>query len=271
MTRFVVVPQWQGSPSARAMQLIDGANAIAGDLPRTATTILDVPLEAGESLGTGVHRLSTLLRTRALIDEALAGRTEPVLVIGGDCGVAVGAIAHAAAGADIAVLWLDAHPDLHTPESSESGAFGGMALRAVLGESAEGLGLTPGVPAERVVLAGARSYDDAEEGFAEESGLTVVPAERLADAGFLADAVAATGAAGVYVHIDLDVLDPAEIAGVTSAQPFGVSVADLVASIAAVRARVPIVGASITGFSPASPAAAIDDLGAILRIVGALA
>ena len=47
MTRFLVVPQWQGSPSARAMQLIDGANAIAGDLPRSATTVLDVPMEAG--------------------------------------------------------------------------------------------------------------------------------------------------------------------------------------------------------------------------------
>ena len=56
MTRYLVVPQWQGSPSSRAMPLIDGALAIAGDLPRSATTIQDVPMEAGESLGTGILR-----------------------------------------------------------------------------------------------------------------------------------------------------------------------------------------------------------------------
>ncbi len=46
MTRFLVVPQWQGSPAARAMHLIDGAEAIAGDLPRGATVRVDVPVEA---------------------------------------------------------------------------------------------------------------------------------------------------------------------------------------------------------------------------------
>ena len=71
MTRFLIVPQWQGSPAARAMLLTDGAAAIAGDLPRRDTTVLDVPLEAGDALGTGIRRLSALLRTRELIAEHL--------------------------------------------------------------------------------------------------------------------------------------------------------------------------------------------------------
>ena len=53
--------------------------------------------------------------------------------------------------------------------------------------------------------------------------------------------------------------------------PFGARVAELTAAITRLRARTPLVGASIAGFAPASPAAAVDDLGAILRIVGALA
>ena len=72
MARFVIVPQWQGSPSSRAMQLVDGAQAIAGDLPRASTTVLDVPMEAGESLDTGIHRLSALQRVRGMVAEALA-------------------------------------------------------------------------------------------------------------------------------------------------------------------------------------------------------
>jgi len=61
------------------------------------------------------------------------------------------------------------------------------------------------------------------------------------------------------------------MSGVTAAVPFGVSSADLVSSITRVREVLPLIGSSITGFAPASPAAAVEDLGTILRIVGALA
>jgi arginase len=271
MTRFVIVPQWQGSPSSRAMQLIDGAQAIAGDLPRAACTMVEVPLEAGEAVGTGIHRFTTLSRTRGLVDDALAGIDEPAMVVGGDCGVAVGAVAHAATRhPSLAVVWLDAHPDLHTPATSPSGAFGGMALRAVLGDGAEGLALAAGtIDPSRVVLCGAREYDDAEE--SAVAAIRVVEASSLADRSSLADAVESTGATAVYVHVDLDVLDPAAFTGVTSTVPFGLQVAELVGALAELRARVPLAGSSIAGFAPSSPAAAVDDLGAILRIVGALA
>jgi arginase len=273
MARFVIVPQWQGSPSSRAMQLIDGAQAIAGDLPRASCTTVDIPLEAGEAVETGVHRFSTLRHTRELVDLELAPISEPVILIGGDCGVSVGAIGHAARRhPDLAVVWLDAHPDLHTPESSTSGAYSGMALRAILGEGAEGLVLAPGsVTTDRLVLAGAREYEPAEEDAATELGITTLEAGDLSDADALATAVAATGATAVYIHVDLDVLDPAAMSGVTASVPFGVSLADLIAAISRVRAAVPLAGSSITGFAPSSPAAAVDDLGTILRIVGALA
>ncbi|GAA3630688.1 arginase family protein [Microbacterium awajiense] len=273
MTRFVIVPQWQGSPSSRAMQLIDGAHAIAGDLPRAACTWVDVPLEAGEAVDTGIHRYSALQRTRLATDEALAGHAEPVLLIGGDCGIAVAGISHARSRhPDLAVVWLDAHGDLHSPESSGSGAFGGMALRAVLDGAAEPLGIGGGgVAATRVVLAGARDCDDAELEYRDAAGVRWLDAGALAHPEALADAVREIGAAAVYVHVDLDVLDPAEITGVTGPVPFGVSAADLVAALARVRDAAPLVGASIAGFAPSSPASAIDDLGTILRIVGALA
>ena len=283
MTRFFVVPQWQGSPAARAMHLVDGAEAIAGDLPRASTARVEVPASAGEALDTGIRRFSALSRTAAALREALAAHEGPtgdgdgdenVLVIGGDCGVAVPAIAHAAArrGAlddSLAVVWFDAHGDLNTPDASPSGAFAGMALRAVIDDlPLEGSGA---VTASRVILAGARELDDAESAALGDSALTHLDVEALADPLALADAVAATGAGAVYVHVDLDVLDPAVIGGVALPVPFGLSLEQLLAALAALRARVPLVGASIAGFAPASPAAAIDDLGTILRVVGALA
>lgn len=269
MTRFVVVPQWQGSPSSRAMVLIDGAEAIAGDLPRSATTVVEVPSEAGESLDTGIRRFSSLGRVRDALTATLAASPEPAIVVGGDCGVAVAAIGDAARRhPDLAVVWLDAHGDLNSPASSPSGAFSGMALRAVFEE-------TPFAPAavgaDRVVLAGTREFDDVEWELVGAGTVRHIPADAFGDADVLADAVAATGAAAVYIHVDLDVIDPADLSGLALPVPFGVPAAQLTAAIAALRARLPLAGASIAGFAPASPAAAVEDMGTILRVVGALA
>ena len=273
MTRYLVVPQWQGSPSSRAMQLIDGAQAIAGDLPRSATTVLDVPMEAGESLGTGIHRLSALQRTREIIDAALEDHGEPVLTVGGDCGIALAPIAHAVRRAPgLAIVWIDAHPDFNTPSSSLSGAFSGMVLRAVIGEGEVGMSIGAGtVRPDRVVVAAARSFDDAELEAVEALGITTVAVDALRDPEALAAAVRATGADAVYIHVDVDALDPAELAGNARPEPFGVSVAELTAAISRLRSDLPLVGSSLAGYSPASLSAAEDDLGAILRIVGALA
>lgn len=267
MVRFLVVPQWQGSPAARAMLLVDGAAAIAGDLPRATTTILDVPVEAGESLGTGVRRLSALRRTRELVAENM---TDDTVVIGGDCSVTVAALAALPSGLDdLAVVWCDAHPDMHTPDTSPSGAFSGMALRAVLGEGEEQLALRPGIPRDRVVAVGVRTPDEAESEQLE--GLTLLSAADLEREEALADAVQATGARRVWVHIDVDVLDPSALSGVSVPAPFGLAPAALGAAIRRLRELIPLAGATISGFAPRSPADAVDDLGALLRLVGAVA
>ena len=267
MVRFLVVPQWQGSPATRAMLLIDGATAIAGDLPRAATTVLEVPVEAGESLGTGVRRLSSLLRTREVVAEAMSADT---VVIGGDCSVTVAALAALPGGTeDLAIVWCDAHADMNTPETSPSGAFSGMALRAVLGEGEPQLALSPGIPRDRVVAVGMRNLDDDE--VSQVEGLTSISASDLDSVDAVADAVVATGAGRVWVHIDVDVLDPSELSGVSDAAPFGVTTAALSAAIRRLRERVPLAGATISGFAPRTPADAVDDLGALLRLIGAIA
>lgn len=270
MTRFIVAPQWQGSSSSRAMQLVDGAEAVAGDLPRASTTVLEAPVEAGDAQGTAVHRLSALIRMRARIEEAVRGSTEPAIVVGGDCGVALGSVS-AVAGDDLAVVWIDAHADLNTPASSPSGAFHGMVLRAIAGEGEDLHRLEPGIPPARMILAGTRALDTEEERFIDENAVRVIAPAELADPDVLADAVATTGASRVYVHVDLDVLDPAEMSGVALPEPFGARTADVVASIRRLRERFPLAGATLTEFSPSSPAAAVDDLGTILRLVGSLA
>lgn len=266
---FFVVPQWQGSGSSRAMRLVDGAEAILGDLPSSSTRSIPVPLESGDSQGTTVHRLSSVALVRDRLAQALAESDGVNIVIGGDCGVELAAVS-SVSDRDVAVVWFDAHPDLNTPETSPSHAFTGMVLRTLVGDGAPQL--VPAVPLDpaRVVLVGVRSTDPAEEAYIAASGMTDLGVDGFSPERLVA-AVEATGAASVYVHIDLDVLDPGEVTGVGYPEPFGLSAGDLVAALKALLARFPLAGAGITEFAPASPEAAVEDLPTILRIIGALA
>ncbi|MBX3098195.1 MAG: arginase family protein [Salinibacterium sp.] len=265
---FVVVPQWQGSGSPRAMRLVDGADAIRGDLPSATTRIVDVPLEAGDEQGSGVHRLSAIVAVRDNLVRELSTIDGVAVTIGGDCGVELGAVSHAL-DADVAVLWFDAHPDLNTPASSPSGAFTGMVLRTLLGDGPAALVPGTALSAERVVLVGARAFDPEEDAVIAARGIRTIDAETLSPETLIA-AVEATGARRVYVHIDLDVLDPADMTGLGSPQPFGVRASLLVESIRALLGSFPLAGAGITEFAPATPEGAVEDLPTILRLIGAL-
>jgi arginase len=263
--RFLLVPQWQGSPSPRAMRLAEGVAALRTDLPSSATTEIAVPLEAGDDQGTGIARYSSLRLVRDRITAALADVDGPAVIVGGDCAVsAAGIEAAVLRHPDACVVWFDAHPDLNSPDSSPSGAFSGMVLRAAI-DAGE-------IAASRVVLAGARSWDVGERAFADEVGLRSLTVDELADAAALVDAVDATGADAVYLHIDLDVLDPADLDGLLDPEPFGLAAPALVAAIKALRARFPLAGASLSAYAPsaADTEQAADDAATILRVVAAL-
>jgi len=251
------------------MRLIDGAEAIRGDLPAASTLVVDVPPGAGSSLDSRVNRLSSIEFVRAELRATLQDVSGLPVIIGGDCGVDLAAIEHAAAHHDLAVVWVDAHPDLNTPETSPSGAFSGMVLRTLLGDGpAELVPATPLSP-DRIVLVGARAEDDPENEYIESAGIRVLsPADLTAET--LTAALEATGATAVYLHIDLDVLDPAEFACVGNPEPFGISVKTLLETIAAVRQSLPLVGAAVVEFAPGTPDDAADDMPTILRIIGAI-
>jgi arginase len=168
------------------------------------------------------------------------------------------------------VVWFDAHPDLNSPATSPSKAFHGMVLRTLLGGGPAELAANAVLDPEQVVLAGARALDDAEADYVAEAGIRMLAPAELADPAVLVSALRDAGVTEVYLHVDLDVLDPSEIEGIQFPEPFGVTVAGLVAAIRAVREEFPLIGAGITEFAPATPDAAVDDLPAILRIVSAL-
>ncbi|QBE47794.1 arginase family protein [Leucobacter triazinivorans] len=286
---FLVMPEWQGSSSSRAMQLAEGAGTLREDLPASATREVPVPLEAGDAMGTPVARLSSLLRARAAALETLAGVEEggvPVIV-GGDCASSLPGLESAVrrhGSESLAVLWFDAHPDLQHPSTSPSGAASGMTLRHALGDGAPDLASTAPIDPSLLTLIGTREIDPEEQDELRRLGVHVLdPPTRAGGApaaptaphtGELAASIVSrltsSAATRVYVHVDLDVLDPAEFAAVHQAVPFGLAVGQLTAAIRAAVALLPLAGASICEFAPADPAVAADDVPTVLRILAAL-
>jgi arginase len=257
------------------MRLIDGADAIQGDLPASATHVVEVPMEAGEALDTGVHRFSALVAVREAATAELRALESPVVTIGGDCAADLASVQHAVASrprGDVALVWLDAHGDLNDPTTSPSGAFHGMVLRALLGDAPNGLASTGDevLAPSNVILAGTRALDDGESAYVDAAGIRMLGVDELSDPTAVISAIEATGASAVYLHIDLDVLDPASIAGIGFPEPFGVQPEQLCDVIRAVRARFELAGAALTEFAPESLDAASADLAVILRVLGAL-
>jgi arginase family enzyme len=228
------VGQWQGSAAPNAQRLAAGAAELAAMIP--ADQRIRVPLTGD------------LARNLAAIRATMPD--PPLITAGGDCGVEVAPIEQALArhGDGLVVVWFDAHGDLNTPESSPSGAFHGMILRTLLGDGPAELAARRTLRPSQVVLAGVRALDPGEKAYVEESG--IVRAEPDA----VIPALVAAGARAVYVHIDLDVLDPSWFASVGAPEAGGLSPAELVTAVRAIADRFPIAGLGITEYEPSRPA-----------------
>ena len=144
-----------------------------------------------------------LLEAGGQVDDALSGGNRPLL-LAGDCSVALTTLPAALRHhAEARVLWLDAHGDYNTPDTTASGFLGGMCLAGACGEW--DAGLAEPIPPERVVLAGVRDLDDGERRLLEHSPATVIGASAVET---LVAVKNALDGAPAFIHLDLDVLDP---------------------------------------------------------------
>lgn len=193
------------------------------DLPLRPSAVAPAELPAGAVWA----RLAVLCARVAGEVAGAAGRGGRPVVVSGDCTTALGTVAGLQrAGIDAAIVWLDAHGDLQTPQTTASGYLGGMPLRLLLGHQPEliatRLGLRP-VPEQQVVLAGTRALDPPEAAY-----LAAAQIRQCEVAGLSA---ADLPAGPLYVHLDLDVIDPAELPGLRFPAPGGPGIAQVTAAL----------------------------------------
>ena len=234
--------------------------------PRVPAQVTTAPGTTIDGIRHGDVLAANLSAVRMALGEA--GALTPV-VTGGDCGVELAPVEAAIGrhGEGLVVVWLDAHGDLNTPASSPSGAFHGMVVRALLGEGAPSLRPLTALTPRQIVLAGTRALDPPERDFSRGRGLSVLGPSELATPSALVAAVAAAGASAIYLHIDLDVLDPDEFGAVGFPEPGGITFDQLTAAVSALASRFMIVGAGITEFQPRGP----EDQGLLAPVALAVA
>ncbi|HXM95320.1 MAG TPA: arginase [Candidatus Dormibacteraeota bacterium] len=150
------------------------------------------------------------------------------LVLGGDHSIAAGAVTGVAAHfrkdkKQIGYIWLDAHGDMNTPESSPSGNVHGMPLAAVMGygapELVDLLGFQPKVEPHNIVLVGVRNLDTQEKKLMKKSGVRVFTMRDIDERGMrevMSDALkyAMDDTDGIAVSLDMDFVDPSDAPGV---------------------------------------------------------
>jgi arginase len=209
-------------------------NARVASLGYTVEDLGNVPVEQAEALPEGdasaryLPQITAMCsRLAALVDQALSRGSVP-LVLGGDHSVAVGTASGVSQyfrrrDQTAGLIWLDAHADMNTPESSPSGNVHGMPLACILGmgppELAGLLGYHPKIAAHNAVIVGLRDVDQLEKPHVRESGVRAFTMRDVDERGLssvMEEAIrlASDGTAGFHLSLDMDFVDPQDAPGV---------------------------------------------------------
>ncbi len=181
------------------------------------------------------------------------------LLLAGNCHNTIGALG-GYGSRNVGLVWFDAHGDINTPETTISGFLDGMPLAMATGRCWQGMtatvaGFRP-LDDERVLLIGAREFDDAERALFDDTGIALATCERVHDEG----AERTLGPTldnwagrldGVHVHVDMDVHDPAHLRANPYQPQGGLTPGEVRDCVRTVASRLPVVGGTVSAYDPA--------------------
>ena len=270
-TLRLVWPQWQGAGRSAVAQLLPevplaqarrayalGAQVLEAVLPAhpgpTEVVAVDMA-DPAEGSSDGVESRQAIVASLAAAQAAIARHdAERILTLGGECSVSVAPFAALAQryGQDLAVVWIDSHPDVGTPDSAYDG-YHAMALTALTGHGDQQIAaLLPAVidPA-RIALAGLHEWTDDDRPNIDSWGLTPFgPDELRTDSDPLLAWLTSTGCNKLAIHFDVDTVDSDEIALGLGKVPGGLTRAQVKRVVADLSAATDVVGLTVAEFIP---------------------
>ncbi|MBD5356400.1 MAG: arginase family protein [Bacteroides sp.] len=236
----LIYPQWQGANIARWLPDLPPEEASRGYYlgsmlleflaPKTACETFRVPVsidvsERNEKDGV-LDRDILTLQTKAALDILKIANPDKVITLGGECSVSVPVFSYLAAkyGDEVAVIWIDAHPDITLPGDDYNG-YHAMALTAIMGKGDRAIirQLPANISKRMVCLAGLRECEYPYiEKRVEELGLShFSPAELANDSRPVIEWLYKSNASKVMIHFDMDVMDPSDILAAVADGPEG--------------------------------------------------
>jgi arginase len=237
--RIIGVPMDLGA-SRRGVDMGPSALRVAGlqarikQLGHQVEDIGNISVKQPEEMSYGEKRAKYLAEIAdackdlaAIVEKSLDENMMPV-VLGGDHSIAAGTLSGVASyfkkkEKKVGLIWLDAHGDINTPESSPSGNVHGMPLAAAMGygalELVELQGFKPKVESQNISLVGIRDLDSQERKLAKKSGVHVFTMRDIDERGMrevMSDAMkyAMDDTDGICVSLDMDFVDPSDAPGV---------------------------------------------------------
>lgn len=258
-TLRLIYPQWQGGIVAHWMpdlpaddasrgyylgaQLLNFLAPQSNQNTQTVPVSLDINDRETEN---GINSYKVILeQTKA----ALESDPERIVTLGGDCAVSVVPFTYLANKYpdDVAIVWIDAHPDVTLPYDDYKG-YHAMALTACMGMGDQAIvDVLPGkVDASRAIIVGLRSWDEGMKERQDKLGVKgLSPSEVAGNSYAVLDWLKSTGTSKVVIHFDMDVLDPAEIIAAVGTDPNGMKIDEAMRVINDISSEYDVVGLTI--------------------------
>jgi arginase len=259
-TLRLLMPQWQGGGDRPAYYL--GGRLLAWLAPPSSAAFEEVPIDLrteGLDIDQGIFAREVVLeQARAARRILERRRPKRIVIFGGDCSVDFAPFAYLNEryDGDLALLWVDAHSDVSTPDSQDPNVnFHGMVLSALMGIGDDAFVAEVAKPFDpgRVMYAGLQSFTEPLQELQERYGITIANASIAQvekDSSAVLDWLRDTGVSRVAVHFDLDVLDPSEFSSAVFLEPKGLMPAAVVRLLSDVSHQVDVVGLGIAEYMP---------------------
>ena len=236
-------PQWQGSGLTDELKY--GAETLSlyfNNFDKTMIPLSSKELTTTDNIKCYEPILEQTNLFRQIIEES---KLNKISTIGGDCAIEIIPVSYLNKlyQGDICIVWIDAHADINTPDSSPSKAFHGMPLRTLLGEGDEKFIdlLFSKIKPEQVCYIGLRDLDEPEQEYVSKHNMTTITNCKYADV-----KAKIKKFKNAYIHLDLDVLDKSEFEFSMFPTNNGSLIADVVELIEKIKAHHNVVGFCIT-------------------------
>src|SRR5512132_716874 len=271
VTLRLLWPQWQGAGTSSVQALAPefpfqvarrvyavGSTVLAAVLPANQGPTAAAPVamdDAGLELADGIEAKEAILTQLAQALKVIRQHDPArIVTLGGECAVSVASFSELARryGEDLAIVWIDSHPDIGTPASQYPG-FHAMAVAALTGHGDPQVqALLPAIVSPgRVALVGLHAWATEDIANVAHWGIRAFSPDDLRETTQpLADWLAATGCACVAIHFDVDTIDSNELVLGLCAEPDGLTTAQIRRIVEDVDAVADVVGITVAEFIP---------------------